>query len=228
VSEWVLFAIAAVAVVAAVVAVIVARARRSASRSGSGSRPPGPVDPFADTDATALRGDPTTLKPGDLAEIRGQTYAVRGSLRLAEGAWSWMEHLLDDAQGRRMWLSVEQDPDLELILWTQVPSATVRPGRPTVDFDGRRYTRQESGRARFTGVGSTGLDPSGVVEYHDYAAPDGPLLSFERFGDPGGGDPGGGDPGGAGPGGSVDTTKWEVARGERLHRAELQIFARGG
>ncbi|HEU5108010.1 MAG TPA: DUF4178 domain-containing protein, partial [Micromonosporaceae bacterium] len=115
----------------------------------------------------------------------------------------------DNPDGHKMWLSVEHDPDLELALWTQVPSATVRPGEPTVDFDGRRYVREEAGKARFTGTGATGLDPSGTVEYQDYAAPDGPLLSFERFG-------------------TGDTATWEVARGERLHRAELRIFARGG
>lgn len=219
-SEWVLTAVAAVAclavaVVAVAVVVIIARARR---RPAPGARPPGAsVDPLHDHDADALRGDPTALKPGDLAEIRGRTYAVRGSLRFTEGAWSWQEHLLDAVEGQRVWLSVERDPDLKLTLWTQVPSATVRPGRPTVDFDGRRYTRQESGRANFTGVGATGLDPSGTVEYHDYAAPDGPLLSFERFGPA------------AGPAaGSVDTTRWEVARGEPLHRAELQIYPQAG
>ncbi len=204
-SEAVLLAIAAAAI--AVVVIIVVRAlRRRATRPPGTSRHP---DPFHDADADALRGDPTALKPGDLAEIKGHTYAVRGTLRFAAGAWTWSEHLLDNGDGPRTWLSVEHDPDLELALWTQVPSATVRPGTPTVDFDGRRYVRDEAGRARFTSVGTTGLDPDGTVEYQDYAAPDGPLLSFERFG-------------------SAGSADWEVARGERLHRAELRIFAQGG
>jgi hypothetical protein len=203
VLEPVLLAI--IAVVAAAVAILVGWAVRRRSRPAPRAAP-GPVDPLADADADVLRGDPTALLPGDLTEIRGRTYAVRGTLRFAEGGWGWAEHLLDNAEGVRMWLSVEQDPDVELALWTQVPSATVHPGEPTVDFDGRRYVREEGGRARFTSVGTTGLDPTGVVEYHDYAAPDGPLLSFERFG---------------------DAQTWEVARGERLHRAELQIFAQG-
>jgi hypothetical protein len=205
VSDWVLVAVTGAACLAAVIAVAVAVAVVRAGRRQA-PRPAAPADPFRDTDADALRGDPRTLMPGDLAEIRGRTYAVRGSLRLAEGSWSWMEHLLDNPDGHRLWLSVEEDPDLELVLWTEVPSATVRPGPPTVDFDGRRYTREESGRARFTGVGTTGLDPAGAVEYHDYTAPDGALLSFERFG---------------------DANRWEVARGERLDRAQLLIYPQG-
>ena len=205
-SELVLLVVAAAA--AAAIAIIVVRAL--SRRSGRPSAPSGRhADPFHDADADALRGDPTALKPGDLAEIRGQTYAVRGTLRFAAGAWTWSEHLLDNGDGPRTWLSVEHDPDLALALWVQVPSATVRPGEPTVDFDGRRYVREEAGRARYTGVGTTGLDPAGSVEYQDYAAPDGPLLSFERFG-------------------SAEPADWEVARGEKLHRAELRIFAQGG
>ncbi|SDY22523.1 protein of unknown function [Micromonospora pattaloongensis] len=190
-----------VAVAGVVVAVV---AVRRADR-GAGPARKGTADPFrsVDDDADALRGDPRRIGPGDIVEIRGTSYGVRGTLRFTEGAWSWAEHLLDDAQGRKVWLSVEEDPDLELALWTEVPSATVKPGAATVDFDGRRYTRDESGRARYTATGTTGLDPTGTVRYHDYAAPDGALLSFESYG---------------------DSTRWEVGRGERLHRGEVMIY----
>lgn len=199
--------LAVVGVVAAVIAVQVARkqtARNHPTRAG-GTGKGGGVDPFrqADEDADALRGDPRRLRPGDIVEIRGTSYAVRGTLRFTEGSWSWAEHLLDDAHGAKVWLSVEEDPDLELVLWHGVPSATITPGAPTVDFDGRRYTSEESGRAKYAATGTTGLDPVGVVRYHDYAAPDGAKLSFESYGDSGG---------------------WEVGRGERLHRPEIQIY----
>lgn len=168
---------------------------------------PGPADPFriADDDADALRGDPRRLAPGDIVEIRGVSYAVRGSLHFTEGDWGWAEHLLDDAASVKRWLSVEQDPDLELVLWTAVPSATVSPGPSSLDFDGRRYASDESGRARYTATGTTGLNPTGSVRYHDYRAPDGARLSFESYG---------------------DATAWEVARGEPLHRAEVMIYPR--
>ena len=188
--------VALAALVAAVV--IVAAARRRAAPG-----PAQPQDPFADQDHDAQRGDPRALKAGDLVEIRGHTYAVRGTLRFNEGGWQWAEHLLDDPQGDKVWLSVEEDPDLELALWREVRHATVTPGAKTVDFDGRRYNSDESGRAAYTSTGTTGLGASGTMRYHDYEAHDGALLSFERYG---------------------DSETWEVGRGDKLGRYDVQIF----
>lgn len=190
-----------VAVAGVVTAVL---AQRRTRRRPTGERVAG--DPLRDRDADALRGDPRRLKPGDLVEVRGGvTYAVRGSVRLVEGAWSWTEHLLDDADGVRRWLSVEEDPELELVLWTAEPGTTITPGAQAIDFAGRRYRWNESGRARYTAVGTTGLDPNGTLRYHDYQASGGARLSFEAYGDAG----------------------WEVARGERLHRSEVMIYPQG-
>lgn len=195
-------------VVGVVVAVIALRTARRKPGAATGAAAPHRRDPFRgiDDDADALRGDPRRLGPGDIVEIRTTSYGVRGTLRFAEGNWGWTEHLLDDAHGAKVWLSVEEDPDLELVLWNEVPSATIVPGLPTIDFDGRRYTSQESGRARYTSTGSTGLDPAGDMRYHDYAAPDGARLSFESYG---------------------DSDRWEVGRGERLHRPEVIIYPAG-
>jgi hypothetical protein len=84
--------------------VVLARSRRRAAPA-----PSAPADPFrqADADADSLYGDPRTVKPGDLIEIRGRSFAVRGTLRFTESDWGWAEHLLDDADGRKVWLSVE-------------------------------------------------------------------------------------------------------------------------
>ncbi|MEU5944098.1 DUF4178 domain-containing protein [Micromonospora sp. NPDC047465] len=186
-----------VGVAGVVVAVVALRRGRSRPQ-----RPKDPGDPLRDRDADALRGDPRRLKPGDIVEIRGTSYAVRGSIRLVEGGWSWAEHLLDDAAGVRRWLSVEEDPELELVLWAAEPGATVTPGAPTIDFAGRRYNWNESGQARYTATGTTGLDPTGTMRYHDYQAPGGARLSFEAYGEAG----------------------WEVALGEVLHRADVMIY----
>lgn len=185
--------------------VAVAWAQRRASGRPLGA--PAVEDPLRDRDADALRGDPRCLKPGDLVEVPGGvTYAVRGSIRLVEGAWSWTEHLLDDTDGTRRWLSVEEDPELELVLWAAEPGTTITPGAPTIDFAGRRYRWNESGQARYTAVGTTTLDPRGTLRYHDYQASGGERLSFEAYGEAG----------------------WEVARGEQLHRSEVMIYPRDG
>ncbi|WP_433128101.1 DUF4178 domain-containing protein [Micromonospora sp. CA-240977] len=187
--------------VAGIVVAVVAlrKGRKTAERAA-------PADPFRDTDADALRGDPRRLKPGDIVEIRQVSYAVRGSVHLTEGGWSWAEHLLDTVDGDKRWLSVEEDSDLELVLWTAEPAATVTPGASTVDFDGRRYSSEESGQAGYTATGSTGLDATGTVRYHDYRAPSGERLSFEAYGQAG----------------------WEVARGEQLHRSDVMVYPQAG
>jgi hypothetical protein len=187
-------------VVGVVIAVVALR------RSRSAPRPPATGDPFHDRDADALRGDPRRLKPGDIVEIRQVPYTVRGSVHLVEGGWSWAEHLLDDAAGVKRWLSVESDPDLELVFWTSEPAATVTPGAPTLEFAGRRYQWDESGQAKYTATDGTGLDPQGTMRYHDYQAPGGARLSFEAYGEAG----------------------WEVNVGEQLRRAEVMIYPQGG
>lgn len=191
-----------IAVAGVIIAVVALR------RSRRPARPTAPtgVDPLRDHDADALRGDPRRLQPGDIVEIRQVSYAVRGSLLLTEGEWSWREHLLEDTDGDRRWLSVEEDPELELVLWTVEPGATVTPGPPTVDFDGRQFRSDESGRARWTSTGTTGLHTTGGLRYHDYRTAGGARLSFEKYGD----------------------ADWEVSRGERLHRAEVMIYPQAG
>lgn len=193
-------------IVVAVLVILLLRRRRPAPVA-----PGAPQDPFRDTGEDVLRGDPRTLKAGDLVEIRGTTYTVRGTLAYTEQSWTWAEHMLDDASGgRKVWLSVEEDPDLELSLWHEVPGATVAPGPQTVDFDGRRYSKDESGTARFVSSGTTGLSGSGTAKYVDYEAKDGALLSFESY---------------AGPG---ESDKWEVGRGEPLLRSEVRVWSQGG
>ncbi|MET7403193.1 DUF4178 domain-containing protein [Dactylosporangium sp. NPDC005572] len=198
-----------VVVLLAVIAVLVVVLLRN--RKPAAPAPAGPQDPFRDAGEDVLRGDPRKLKAGDLVEIRGTTYTVRGTLHYTEQSWGWAEHLLDDSTGgRKVWLSVEEDPDLELSLWHEVPSATVTPGPATIDFDGRRYSKDESGKAKFASSGTTGLAATGTAKYADYESSDGALLSFESY---------------AGPG---EADKWEVGRGETLLRSEVRVWAQGG
>lgn len=152
--------------------------KRQEEEKGGG---PAPTDPFADSDTTALRGDPRQLKAGDIFDTHGETLTVRGSLRLSEGGYRWSEHLIDTGTGVKRWLSVEEDPDLELVLWTEVKGAPT-PGPNRIEYDGKTYHLEETGRANFTSEATTGLEPSGFVEYHDYQAPDNSRLSFEDFG----------------------------------------------
>lgn len=163
-----------------------------------------PRDPFSSADTDSVRGNPRTLKPGDMIDLRGETFAVRGTLHFSQDGYTWQENFIDTGLGEKAWVSVEDDPDLEVVLWKEVRGATVEPGPSTIELDGRRYRSDEAGNARFTSEGTTGLAPSGNMRYHDYSDGD-YRLSFEDYGSGG----------------------WECARGELLSRSEYTIYATG-
>ena len=200
----ILIVVVALVAIAGLVVVLLARnaAKKQARKAAWEANRP--RDPFSSADTDALRGDPRRIKAGDMVDVRGENFAVRGTLRLTEGGYTWTEQLLDTGTGRRRWLSVEEDPDIELVLWDELRDVTVAPGPRDLHLDGRVYTSHEHGRAHFSGEGSTGLHPTGTMRYHDYRAGDGTRLSFEDFG---------------------ETGKWECARGEVLSRYDLTIFA---
>ena len=134
------------------------------------------------------------------------SYAVRGSVHLVEGGWSWAEHLLDDAEGDKRWLSVEEDPDLELVLWTAEPAATSPPApRPSTSPAAATPGRSPA-RPATPPPAAPASTRSGTMRYHDYRRPGGARLSFEAYGEAG----------------------WEVARGEQLHRADVMIYPQAG
>ncbi|SDD17837.1 DUF4178 domain-containing protein [Glycomyces harbinensis] len=177
--------------------------RRSQDRKEEQVPRRGPVDPFADADTDVLRGDPKRLKAADLVELYGKTLAVRGTLRLSEGDYHWSEHFLDTGTGVRRWLSVEADPDVEIVLWEEVTDFDLQPGPRELSHEGVSYRSDEKGRADYVSEATTGLAPTGTLRYHDYAGPDGQKLSFETFGEGG---------------------KWEMAKGLTLDRNQVTIY----
>lgn len=196
----IVIALLAIIVVVLVFNVLSKRKREQAERDALSSRTYAPRDPFSSADDDAVRGDPRGLKPGDLVEIRGETYAVRGTLRLSQDGFSWAENFLDTGLGNKAWISVEDDPDLEVVLWRELRGVTIAPGAAYVDLDGRRYVDDEAGNAQFTSFGTTGLAQVGRMRYHDYEAGN-DRLSFEDYG-----------------------SGWECARGEVLSHSEYRIY----
>lgn len=195
----VLVALVAIAVLLAVMV------RRAAAKPAPTPRTPASVNPLATVDD---RGDLRTARVGDMVDYLGVTYFVRGSLRLREGGFTWAEHFLDDGRGRRTWLSVEEDPDLEVVLWRERAGAELSPDERELQVDGVTYRRVEHGRAKYTGEGTTGLGDAGTagaVEYVDYDGPEGKHLSFERF----------------------DGGEWEVGLGERVLLSALTLYPSG-
>lgn len=160
-----------------------------------------PEDPLADHQGVT---DIRTVRAGDMIDYGGQLYFVRGSLRNTEGGYSWSEHFLDDARGARVWLSVEEDPDLEVVIWRETADVT-EPAGKTMEVGGVTYRKDEDGTASYTSEGTTSVAESGRVEYVDYLGPEGKALSFERF----------------------DGGKWEAGLGEVVPLAGLRVYPAG-
>ncbi|GAB2520381.1 DUF4178 domain-containing protein [Nocardiopsis aegyptia] len=140
--------------------------------------PPSPKDPFAGEGDTT--GDPRTIKAGDMIDWGTERTWIRGTLRLAEGGYTWSEHFLEVDGGKR-WLTVEEDPDVQLSLWTGRPDVELTPHSKTLEFEGVTYKLDERGTAAYRSEGTTGLKAEGGCDYADYESNDGRLLSFERF-----------------------------------------------
>lgn len=188
-----------VAVLALIALVVWLAIRRS--RPAPRPSPAAPSDPLTTHEGVT---DVRTLRPGDMVDYRGVLYFVRGSLRLTEGGYSWDEHFLDDARGQRCWISVEQDPDLEVVLWQESAEA-IEPGGEEMTIGGVRYRLEERGNARYRSEGTTTLAEQGSVEYVDYAGEGERALGFERF----------------------DGGKWESGIGEAVVLSALRVYPAG-
>ncbi|KII00654.1 hypothetical protein LP52_00460 [Streptomonospora alba] len=189
----------AVVIIGAAVVVLVRNGRRAAPQRTS---PAAPADPFADIGET--EGDPLRLKAGDMLDFGAERTWIRGTLRLSEGGAVWAEHFLE-VEGARRWLSVEQDPDLQMALWTGRPDLDLTPHGPEVELEGVRYRLTERGSASYRSEGTTGLRAEGGMDYADYEAVDGRLLSFERF----------------------DHGRWEPCPGTPLGRTAFTVYPSG-
>lgn len=191
-----------VLILLAVVAVgVVLYLRSRQNKTPVDERPGKPVDPLADHQGVT---DIRTVRAGDMIDYGDQLYFVRGSLRLTEGGYTWSEHFLDDARGSRIWVSVEEDPDLEVVLWRETDEVT-EPGGKSMTVAGVTYRKDEDGTAKYTSEGTTTVAERGSVEYVDYEGPDGKALSFERF----------------------DGGKWEAGLGEAVALPALRVYPAG-
>lgn len=166
-------------------------------RSRSKPAAPVPVDPLR-RDSRGI--DPRKLKVGDVVHLDARDWLIRGSLAFDQDGFQWHEHLLDDANLRR-WLSVEDDEELEVVVWSAIDGIADEPGAPTMTLEGRTYRLEERGRASFTATGTTGTAASGFMEYCDYADGD-HRLSFERYG----------------------TGSWEAGLGVVVNERSLDIY----
>jgi hypothetical protein len=169
-------------------------------RSQPGGLPAAPAaEPIGGAEVRAL-------KVSDVVNYEGRDYIVEGTLRFEQGGFRWQEHRLVDGP-HSLWLSVEDDEGLEVVVWQRLRGATLEPGEGRIEHDGVSYELDERGRANFTSEGNTGAPGGGKAEFADYASGS-RRLSFERYGDDGG---------------------WEISVGHAISEHVLDIYpGRGG
>jgi len=133
--------------------------------------------------------DPRTINVGDKIEVHGSPSRVIGAMYVSCQGQQWTEYRLRDSTRRTHWLSVEvrkgmtagEQTHLEVLLWTDVPTQGMVPARSMLIMEGVEFFPLERGTAAFRSEGSTGAPDRGLLDFADYRATDGRLLSFERI-----------------------------------------------
>jgi hypothetical protein len=200
-----LVVLAAVLFIASVVVLVAALRRTKAPK-----QPAGRQDPlsFSASSEFGLQFGPRALGPGAILSYGGTDYVVRGSVTYREGPFVWWEHLLEGGD-QPIWFSVEEDDGrLELVMWVKRQDLSLLEPEGEHVVDSVRFRESERGRARYTTEGTTGLPPSGDMEFVDYAAvgqgaEHTALLSFERW---------------------APDVPWEVSTGKSVQAGELVVY----
>jgi hypothetical protein len=152
------------------------------------AEPPLPAPVAAAAHAGTDYIDPRTLRVGDKIEVLGSPVRVLGAVYVSWQGQQWVEYRLRDSARRVQWLTVEmrkgrtpdQPPHLEVLLWTDVPTQGMVPARSSLIMDDVEFHPLERGTAAFRSEGSTHMPDRGLLDFADYRATDGRLLSFER------------------------------------------------
>jgi uncharacterized protein DUF4178 len=194
-----------VIVVATSVVVAVLRNREARRRHARVEPAGGPAALGAGAAATVGGTDVRALRPGDVVMFESRDWIVEGTVRFDEGGFTWAEHRLVDG-GDSIWLSVEDDDGLEVVVWERVTGVALEPGAATLAHGGVDYALDERGRASFTSEGATGAPGGGRMEYADYEAGD-RRLAFERY---------------------SEDSSWEISVGRVVPEHALDIYPAGG
>ncbi|MBG0833458.1 DUF4178 domain-containing protein [Planomonospora sp. ID67723] len=170
------------------------RRTREAEVPGEKTSPPVEAEPspppVPDTGHVGIDyPDPRTIRVGDTIDCQGTRARVLGALYLSCQGVQWTEHLLDDGSRRHRWLSIEtrpgrspgEVPHLEVLLWTPVPAEGMIPAKTMIIVEGVEFFPGDRGTAAFRSEGFTGMPDRGLLDFADYRAADGRLLSFERL-----------------------------------------------
>ncbi|MEW9529209.1 DUF4178 domain-containing protein [Microbispora sp. NPDC049125] len=177
------------ATIVVVLGALVVTARQEREPAPPPRRPPGEPEPAVTAvDDDAGYFDPRSIMLGDTVYVEAARYRAIGILHLSMQGDQWTEYLLDEGARRYNWLSVKERAPLaegearhlEVLLWTDVPTQGMVPAKHMLIVDGVEFHPLERGTAAFRSEGMTGLPDRGLLDYADYRAQDGRVLSFQR------------------------------------------------
>lgn len=119
------------------------------------------------------------LQPGDILSIDNIDHKVDGVLRFNDHGWHWVEYKLKEGLNT-LWLSVEQDDELEISLYQEVVALTVDPPK-VYEYKGITYYLQEGSDAIIAEVmGNINVVKGEEIDYYEYCDETGKkLLSIE-------------------------------------------------
>ncbi|QQE76887.1 DUF4178 domain-containing protein [Alicyclobacillus sp. SO9] len=123
------------------------------------------------------------LQQGDIIYFDLENYEVVGKLTYNDSGYKWYDYHLQ-SPSKDLWLSVELDDELELGVYEKLPTTMGSPNDNKVDYDGRRYYRDEKGTAVIDEVwGKAGAVVGQRVTYWDFETEDEEhFLCFEQWG----------------------------------------------
>lgn len=178
-----------VATVILLLGAFLATMRQGRDRRAARPAPAQPAAPVPAPVATPTFIDPRTFRVGDRIEVHGAPWRVLGALHVSWQGQQWTEYFIEDSLRRYQWLSVEvrhglasgDAPHLEVLLWTEVPTQGMVPAKSMLIMEGVEFFPIERGTAAFKAEGEASGHPErGLLDFADYRAADGRLLSFNR------------------------------------------------
>jgi hypothetical protein len=124
------------------------------------------------------------LRAWQTMKIDGVVYTIKGMVEFRQGPYGWKEYELWDNAGKQWWLSVEREESIPLCSLFRVLEGDFFTPDEKVIYEGRTYTRRESGRAEVVDFfGLPNVQVADVVEFEEYGDESGLLLSRERWPD---------------------------------------------
>jgi hypothetical protein len=122
------------------------------------------------------------LEVGDVVIYDEDEYIVKNKYVYNDGGFIWYEYTLDD-NGRKLFLSVEEDDGLEIGVFEEAKLKVEEPIPEKVKYKGIKYELEEHGFAKVK-VETENEDKEGIkVEYWDFESDDDEydLLSIEKW-----------------------------------------------